>query len=63
MNFRKNLAVSHNFETAIKMVFKIGKYYAYCKKTILVLILNFSEMFIDILKRINYNDEYQVINC
>ena len=34
-----------------------------CKKTILVLIFHFRGLFIDILKKINCNNEQKIINC
>ena len=56
-NFLKNLAVSHNFWPAYKMGSKPGK-----TMLILVLIFHFRGLFIDILKKINCNDEL-LINC
>ena len=65
VNFLKNLAISYNFRSAYKIGSKLRKTVLVVEKLIRLkkAYFHFRGMFTDILKRINYDDEWQVINC
>ena len=60
--FLESLIVSTTFRTYRENGPQIGKNYAYCKETAMLLVFHFRWIFIDIFGRITCNEEEEVID-